>query len=116
MAAPGRRPGLRPWWSTWPGAIGLGVASLLMAGTTSMLLALVAILADPGGGAGTDMDADSGMGTGVRVTYLLLAVLFLALPVWTCWSARRRLLGFLLWGLIGSLVVLSVGLYLFGIL
>lgn len=109
--------GRRPWWSTWPGSLGLGLASLAMAGTTSALLVLLALLSDPSGDAvGTDMPGESGPGIGWRVFYVVMALLFLALPVFTAWSARRRLLGFLLWGLIGSLVVLCIGLFLLGIL
>lgn len=105
------------WWSRWPSVVALGVASFVMVATTSLMLVLVALLASPfGETAGTDQGSESGLGIGWRVFYVAAAVVVLALPVATVWSARRGLLGFLLWALVGSAVVGAGGLYFMGIL
>lgn len=85
--------------------------------TGALPLALYALLAGPdNGAAGTDLDPAVGPGAASRVTAMVVAVAVLALPVATVWTARRRLLGFLLWALIGSAAVMAFGLGVFGIL
>lgn len=85
--------------------------------TGALPLVLYALLAGPGNeAAGTDLDAAAGPGVGWRVAAMVLAFALLALPAATVWTARRRLLGFLLWALIGSAVVMAFGLGAFGIL
>lgn len=114
-----RRPGRsrRRWWSTWPGAIGLGAVSLAMVLTTFLALVLVALLSGPEADTeGTDYGPQPGVGIGWRIAYIVVAVAFLAVPVATVWSARRKLLGFLIWALLGSALILGGGLYLFGVL
>ncbi len=107
----------RRWWATWPGALGLGALSLAMVLTTSVPLLLVALLTGPGADTeGTDYGPVSGIGIGWRIAYVVLAAAFLAVPVATVWSARRKLLGFLIWSLLGSALILGGGLYLFGFL
>lgn len=107
----------RRWWATWPGALGLGAISLAMVLATSVPLVLVALLTGPGADSeGTDYGPVSGIGIGWRIAYVVLATAFLAVPVATVWSARRRLLGFLIWALLGSALVLGGGLYLLGFL
>lgn len=109
---PGRR-----WWATWPGALGLGAVSLAMVLATSVPLVLVALLSGPGADTeGTDYGPVPGVGIGWRIAYVVLAAAFLAVPVATVWSARRKLLGFLIWSLLGSALILGGGLFLLGFL
>lgn len=107
----------RTWWSQWPVAIlvGLGALSMVMTGVLPLLV--FALLAGPGNlAAGTDLAPETGPGIGIRVTYVVLSALFLAIPVFVVWSARRRLLGFLLLGLIAAALVMGWGLAMLGIL
>ena len=46
---------------------------------------------------------------------MIVAVAFLAVPAFTVWAARRRLLGFLLLGLVVSSLVLFWGLAMLGV-
>lgn len=105
------------WWSQWPVAIlvGLGALSMVMTGVLPLLV--YALLAGPGNlSAGTDMAPVSGPGIGIRVFHVVLSLVFLAVPGFVIWSARRRLLGFLLLGLIGAFLVMCWGLAMLGIL
>lgn len=105
------------WWSQWPVAIlvGLGALSMVMTGVLPLLL--YALLAGPGNlSAGTDLAPESGPGIGIRILYVALSLVFLAVPGFVIWSARRRLLGFLLLGLIAAFLVMCWGLAMLGIL
>lgn len=84
--------------------------------TCVLPMVLYALVVGNNAAAGTDLDPTSGPGVGARIFYLVLALVFLTLPVATVWSARRRLLGFLLWALIGSFLVMCGGLWILGIL
>lgn len=97
------------WWSTWPGALGLGLASALMvvAGSFTTIV-YVLLTADV---SGTDKTATStGPNTAVRIVGGVLAIAMWALPVLTVVWARRKWLGYLLLGL-----ALSVGCFVLGL-
>lgn len=114
--AKGRRRGnQRPWWSEWPVALLVGLGSFAMVLTCSLPLVLFSLLAGDHA-AGTDWGEVSEPGAPLRIFYVVLALAFLAVPVFTVWSARRRLLGFLLWALVGSFVIMCFGLGMLGIL
>lgn len=105
------------WWSQWPVAILVGLGSLSMVLTGVAPLLVFALLAGPGNlSAGTDLAPESGPGIGIRILYVGLSVVFLVIPGFVIWSARRRLLGFLLLGLIGAFLVMCWGLAMLGIL
>ncbi len=110
MAAP-----RRPWWATWPGALGCGVASLVLGGAgTISLLVYVALPVD--NIAGTDIVTDTAPSTVSMVVALIGAVVLLALPVLTTVWARRIWLGYMLLGLTLSAVGGIAGLVWMGIL
>lgn len=111
------RGGSRPWWSTWPLVLLLGLISLMMVSYTSMLLVLHALLSTPQvDTSGTDFTIPGGLSMGRRILDLILAVVFFVFPIATMWCARKRLLGFLLWAIIANVVVFCVGLAVAGIL
>ncbi|MEO7587076.1 MAG: hypothetical protein ABIS84_03505 [Arachnia sp.] len=105
----------RIWWATWPGALGVGLLSLLMVLAGAVPLALFALLAtsDP---SGTDATVVEAPGIGLRVLWMVLAVVSLVLPVVVVVLARRRWLGWMLAALVGSGAVLASGLGMMGIL
>lgn len=104
----------RRWWTSWPGALALGSASLLAVAPGVLALAGTALLpaADT---VGVDT-VSRGPGTGVRWLAAGIAVGALALPIFTVRWARRRWDGYVLLGLGLSLLVGAVGLGMVGIL
>lgn len=105
------------WWQQWPVAILVGLGALSMVMTGSLPLLVYALLAGPGNvSSGTDLAPESGPGIGIRILYIGLSLVFLAVPAFVVWSARRRLLGFLLLGLIAAFLIMCWGLVMLGIL
>lgn len=110
MAAPAR-----PWWATWPGALGCGFASLLLGGLgTLSLLIYVALPID--NIAGTDIITDAAPSTVSVIAAWMVLFALLALPVSTTVWARRTWLGYTLLGLALSAVGGIAGLIWTGIL
>lgn len=111
-----RRTQRRPWWSEWPAALLLGLGTFSMVLTGIIPLLVFALLAGPDNQpAGTDVEFAPGPGVGVRILYVLLGLAFLAVPAFTVWAARRRLLGFLLLGLVAGSLVFFWGLAMLGV-
>lgn len=113
----GRGQGREVWWSSWPVVILVGLGALSMVTTGVLPLLVYALLAGPGNlSSGTDLAPEAGPGIGIRILYAGIGVALLAIPGFVIWSARRRLLGFLLLGLIAAFVVMCWGLAVLGIL
>ncbi|TRY18147.1 hypothetical protein FOJ82_08825 [Tessaracoccus rhinocerotis] len=111
------RGGRETWWSQWPVAILVGLGALSMVLTGVLPLLVFALLAGPGNlSSGTDLAPEAGPGIGIRIAYVALGIALLAIPAFVVWSARRRLLGFLLLGLIAAVLVMCWGLAMLGIL
>lgn len=105
----------RPWWSTWPGALGAGLGSLLLGSAGSFGL-LVYLLLPVDNQSGTDQLLSSVPATGSIVAAAAGALALLALPVLTTLWARRAWLGYVLLGLVLSAVGGVAGLVWIGIL
>ncbi len=105
----------RVWWATWPGAITLGLVSLVLVALTSVGLILVALL-PPADGSGTDVDVASGSSLAWRLTWMVIGVACLALPAAVVVLARRAWLGWMLVLLALSAFVLAAGLWTLGVL
>ncbi len=105
----------RVWWSTWPGALALGLVSLMMVALTAAGLFLVALLPPPDG-SGTDVEVASGPSAVRRLAWIVIGVACLALPAAVVVLARRAWLGWTLVVLALSALVLAAGLWTLGIL
>ncbi|MEZ5084688.1 MAG: hypothetical protein R2722_00035 [Tessaracoccus sp.] len=105
----------RPWWSTWPGALGCGIASLLLSGLGTLgLLIYVTLPVDNVGG--TDFLPGEGPSLVSTIAAWVGLVALVALPVLTTVWARRVWLGYMLLGLVLSTVGGMAGLVWVGIL
>lgn len=102
------------WWATWPGALGFGLASLLLV-APAVFSAIVYLSLSTDDSAGLDYQVQ-GPGLVPRVLALLFAVGSAALPVLTVRWARKRWAGYLLLGMGLSVAALIVSLFLLGIL
>lgn len=105
-----------PWWSTWPGALGLGVISLLLVAFPAWTFAVYATVLSE-----TLPDPDQGIidvrpPLVLRILALIWVAVILALPVFTVRWARKKWLGWLLVGVGGSVVAFSTVLFALGIL
>ncbi|HMR50374.1 MAG TPA: hypothetical protein PKE40_14130 [Arachnia sp.] len=90
--------GERPWWSTWPGALGAGLATLVL-GSAGWLALLIFVTLPIDNQVGVDRVISSEVPVAsVVAAWAALAVL-LALPVLTTVWARRIWLGYTLLGL-----------------
>ena len=105
----------RRWWSTWPGALALGLVALVMVVFTAGGLVLLALLSPPDGSA-MDTGVESGPSLVARVVWLLLGLAALALPVVVVVMARRLWLGWTLTLLAVCALILAAGLGMLGIL
>lgn len=105
-----------PWWSSWPGALGLGVASLALVGVPAVLLTVYATL--PAVALqGTDRPiADAGPPLALRILALVAAAMILCLPGFTVRWSRKRWAGWMLLGMIASGVTFIGSLFALGIL
>lgn len=102
------------WWGTWPGALGLGLISLILV-LPGALAGLATFLIPDTGGAGVDFQvATTPVWMQIFGGFALAAAL--VLPVLTLRWARRTWLGYVLLGLGLSLVLGLVGLGLFGVI
>ncbi|NHB84807.1 hypothetical protein G7085_09885 [Tessaracoccus sp. HDW20] len=104
----------RRWWTTWPGALTLGAAALLL-GSAGTLTGLAYVVIPPVDSAGIDFEIAApplwkSIGFGVQ------ALAGLVLPVLTVFWARRRWAGYVLLGLGLAAVSGVVGLTQLGIL
>lgn len=61
--------------------------------------------------AGTDLTASGGLGTAWRIAYVVLGLLFLAVPIAVVKVARRKWLGWVLIFFLASAVILGAGLW-----
>ncbi|MFV0429934.1 MAG: hypothetical protein ACK5KO_10980 [Arachnia sp.] len=104
----------RIWWATWPGALGLGLVSMVLAGIPAAMFVYYALSA-VASTAGTDAVAVEAPSVLVRLSYAVAGVIMAALPVLTVILARRRWLGYLLLALAASLVATMAGLANLGI-
>ena len=109
-----RRPRRDPWWSTWPGAVGMALIAFLIA-APGLLAAQLALALRAEDSAGLDHEV-TGPGLWPRVLALALIVAALAFPILTGRWGRKKWLGYLLLGLALSAVVGVVGLTLLGVL
>ncbi len=105
----------RIWWATWPGALALGVVSLLLVGVTALPLILIA-LTTSADLAGTDLTASDGAGMAWRIAYVVLGIAFLTVPVGVVVVARKMWLGWVLVLLVISALILGAGLWTLGII
>ena len=118
----GGRPGIdgvsrrqrRTWWATWPGALAVGLVSLVLALPGTVTLIGTALLPAEDSAA-IDVQV-SGPGLGLRIAAALGGGAALALPVLTLRWARKRWLGYVLLGLAASALAGAVGLGMLGIL
>lgn len=105
---------MRPWWSRWWAVALWFLLTLLavapaVAGWTFWALISVDTVS------GTDMQGDDASGDWTRVLSAVGAVGALALPFLTARWARKAWLGYLLLGMALCVVVLMLGLLIFGI-
>ncbi|GAA4894215.1 hypothetical protein GCM10025789_09300 [Tessaracoccus lubricantis] len=103
----------RIWWSTWPGALGLGLLSLLLVAPGTVAGLIVLLIPDTGG-AGVDFSVDT-VPLWQQVFAWVAIAAAVVLPFLTALWARRAWLGYVLLSLGLSLVVGVIGLGLFGI-
>lgn len=101
------------WWGQWPGALGLGLASALLA-SAGFITGLFGLLVPDTRNVGTDRQAPE-IPWWLLPLSLTLVAAAVALPVLTTLWARRRWAGFVLLGLGLSSVVGFVGLVQVGI-
>lgn len=102
------------WWGTWPGALALGLLSLVLVLPGALAGFIVLTIPDTGG-SGIDVEA------GVvplwhRIFAVIALVALVVLPVLTTRWARKTWLGYVLLGSALSFVVGAVGLGMFGII
>jgi hypothetical protein len=105
----------RPWWATWWAVAAwfvLAALAVLPAVFGWLLYAFYPIENQ----AGIDMRVDSGPPAALRWAAAVAALAFAALPVLVARWARKAWLGYLLLGALLCIVVLAVGLWMFGIL
>ncbi len=115
MSRPSRHGGSpRRWWITWPGALALGAACLLLA-LPGIVALLGTALLPAEDATGIDV-VRTGPGTLTRALMMALGVSALAVPVLTTWWARKRWAGYVLLGIGTSIVLGCIGLAMFGIL
>ncbi len=105
----------RIWWATWPGALALGVVSLVLTGVTAFPLISIA-LTTSADLAGTDLTTSDGGGMVWRIAYVVLGIAFLAVPVGVVVVARKMWLGWVLVLLVISALILGAGLWTLGII
>ena len=104
----------RAWWMTWPGALGLGLAALLL-GSAALVTGVAYLVIPPSTSAGVDFEIASPP-VWKFVAFGVQALACLVLPVLTVAWARRRWLGYVLLGLALSAGLGVVGLVQLGIL
>lgn len=105
----------RPWWSTWPGALGAGLGSLALGAAGWFgLLVYVALPIDNQAGIDKEIGSQVPLASVIAAWTVLLALL--ALPVLTTVWARRAWLGYTLLGLLVSAAGGVAGLVWIGIL
>ncbi|WP_040283757.1 hypothetical protein [Tessaracoccus massiliensis] len=102
------------WWGTWPGALALGLLSLLLA-LPGALAGLIVLTIPDTGGAGVDFQVDD-IPLWHRIFAVIALVAVVVLPILTTRWARKAWLGYVLLGSALSFLVGAVGLGLFGIL
>lgn len=109
------RPPTRVWWSTWPAVVLWVVLSLLAVLPALTGWGLYAFYSFDNA-AGTDMQVDSGHApVPLRILATVGMTALLALSVVVGVWARHQWLGYFLLGIVLVLVVLLVGLAMFGI-
>lgn len=111
-----KSPEPNPWWSTWPGALGLGVTSLLLVSAPAVIFALYATMLTD---AVLDVDGlmlDLRPPLVLRILALLWVAVIVTLPVLTLRWARKKWLGWLLVGIGGSAFALITAFFALGIL
>ncbi len=104
----------RIWWSTWPGALALGLVSFLMVTVTAVPFIAAALLTSADV-AGTDITAAEDFGSGWRVSYVVFGLVLLGLPAAVVVVARKKWLGWVLVLLTLSVLILGVALWALGI-
>lgn len=90
--------GGRPWWSTWPGALGAGLGALVL-GSAGWLGLLIYVTLPVDNQVGVDQVISSEVPVASVVAAWAMLVVLLALPVLTMVWARRIWLGYTLLGL-----------------
>lgn len=101
----------RPWWAKWPGAIGLAALSLLLVIVPVAVFLFYATLPSTVG-EGTDQGViEVGPPVVLRVIALLWAGIMLCLPVLTLRWCRKMWGGWMLVGILGSIVGFISGLF-----
>lgn len=105
----------RPWWSTWWAVVAWFVLAALAVFPAVLGWGLYALYPIENQ-AGTDMTVDPGPDPWLRWLAAFGALATMTLPLFVARWARKAWLGFLLLGALVSVVVLAVGLWLFGIL
>lgn len=103
------------WWSTWPGALALGLVALAMVVFTAGGLIILALLSAPDG-SGLDVGVESGPPVALRLLWVVLGLAALALPPVVVVMARRAWLGWVLTLLALCAFVMAAGLWMLGIL
>lgn len=103
------------WWSTWPGALALGLVALAMVIFTAGGLILLALLSPPDS-SGLEGAVESGPPIAVRLLWMVLGVAGLALPPVVVVMARRAWLGWTLVVLAICVFVMAAGLLMLGVL
>ncbi|MBK7822350.1 MAG: hypothetical protein IPJ61_15140 [Tessaracoccus sp.] len=104
----------RRFWTTWPGAVVMGLVSLAVAlpGVLAAVLWLLVPHHDPSG-----IDFQPTAPSPVwSVIAVVVPILVLTLAALTVYWARRRWAGYVLLGVTANLVVGFVGLFVWGIL
>ncbi|MDO5678384.1 MAG: hypothetical protein Q4G35_12860 [Propionibacteriaceae bacterium] len=104
----------RIWWGTWPGALAMGLLSLVLV-LPGALAGLATFLIGDTGAAGIDFEAAT-TPLWMRIFGGLAVASLAVLPALTVRWARKTWLGYLLLGLSISFVIGAIGLGLFGIL
>jgi len=104
----------RKWWTTWPGALALGGAALLLA-AAGTLTGLAYVILAPADSAGIDFEI-AAPPLWKSIAFGVQALAGLVLPVLTVLWARRRWAGYVLLGLGLAAVSGVVGLVQLGIL
>src|SRR5699024_5883362 len=103
----------RIWWGTWPGALALGLLSLLLV-LPGALAGLLTLLIPDTGGAGVDFAVEEAP-LWHRVFGIISLAAAVVLPFLTVRWARRTWLGYVLLALGLSFVFGAIGLGLFGV-